>query len=97
LHLCGRVNQDHLGNVDWVRPVGLFRKEPLVNVQSLEVDGADEATVTAAQLVAQQEYLVNFSLVFKLDQIVEKFVDDLLEERTLCDRSCCKEHVDLLS
>lgn len=83
LRLSGCIYQNHLGHIDRVCPIRLFSKEPFVDIERLEVDWTDEATMTPAQLIAQREDLVCLALVFEPDQIAKEFIDYFLEEGAL--------------
>ena len=77
--LRGSVDQDHFGDIDDVRLVWLLGQVALVDVQSLQVDAADELAMRLAKLLHEAEDLLRILLMLKLLQVVEQLVQNLCE------------------
>ena len=75
----GSVDQDHFGDIDDIRLVWLLRQVALVNVQSLQIDAADELAMRLAKLLHEAEDLLRVLLMLELLQVVEQLVQNLCE------------------
>ena len=91
------VDQYHLGNVDNVCLIWLFRKVSLVDVQRLQVDATHELAVRFAKFLDKTEDFVGVFLMLKLLQVVEQLVEYLGEEGALAHCCFAKEEVNLFT
>jgi hypothetical protein len=97
-HLLGRcIDQDHLGDVHDVSLVWLFGQVPLVDIESLQVDGRYKLAMGLAKFLDKCKDLFSVFLVFKLLQVVVKLVQYLSKKGTLSDSCLSEKEVDFFS
>ena len=94
------IDQDHLCDVDNICLVGLLCQVALINVECLQIDAAYELAVRFSKFLYQAENLFGIAittLVHKLLQIIEQFVENLREQGSLADCSFTKEEVNFFT